>query len=130
MFWRNTHSVEVANKTIMCVLGVCSVSAQALSAVSLTVLHSASQWPTGPWIRPTSWETQWWPGPTKCHRRPWRGSRTSLRRPAQSTRSVTPTSRGLHRECINTWVTQTAGSTSATRLSSFPILNTSERRSI
>ena len=57
--------------------------------VSPPIMCVFPQWPTGPWIRPTSSETQRPPGPTKCHRQTSRGWRTSPRRPGWSTRSVT-----------------------------------------
>ena len=60
---------------------------------------SGSQWPTGPWIRPTSSGTKWLPGPTKCHRQAWRGWRTSPRRPDWWTRSVIPVTMGYTDSC-------------------------------
>lgn len=62
---------------------------------------STSQWPTGPWIRPTSSEKQRLQEPTRWRRRVWRESRTLLHQPGWSTRLVTMVTVGrtntLHR---------------------------------
>lgn len=80
----------IVTKRVMWVLCVfCGCSEWACVSVTLTVLPSASQWPTGPWTRPILLETQRLPGPTKCHRGTWRGSRTLQRQLGWSTRSVT-----------------------------------------
>lgn len=69
---------------------------------TLTLISlSTSQWPTGPWIRPTSSEKQRLQEPTRWRRRVWRESRTLLHQPGWSTRLVTMVTVGrtntLHR---------------------------------
>lgn len=82
--------IEVKIRTV-CVFSQCSLHTNPLSL-------STSQWPTGPWIRPTSSEKQRLQEPTRWRRRVWRESRTLLHQPGWSTRLVTMVTVG----CTNT----------------------------